>query len=86
MNILYVFAFQALELLSTSRIRRVHVVGRRGPMNVSFTIKELREMVNLEGCTPVFDKQVKRHQKLHFFPLNYVSLLFRLNIPDVRAN
>jgi len=51
---------QALELLKTSTIRRVHVVGRRGPMHVAFTIKELREMVNLQGCTPKFDKQMFR--------------------------
>ena len=49
---------QALELLKTSTINRVHVVGRRGPLQVAFTIKELREMVNLQGCTPVFDKEV----------------------------
>lgn len=49
---------QALELLKTSTINRVHVVGRRGPLQVSFTIKELREMVNLQGCTPVFDREV----------------------------
>ena len=47
---------EALDLLKNSRIRRVHVVGRRGPLDVSFTIKELREMVNLQGCTPRFDR------------------------------
>ncbi len=30
-------------------------VGRRGPLHVSFTIKELREMVNLPGCVPIFN-------------------------------
>lgn len=42
----------ALAQLATSRIKRVFVIGRRGPLQVSFTIKELREMVNLEGCIP----------------------------------
>ena len=35
--------------------RNVYVVGRRGPLHVAFTIKELREMVHLPGCRPVFD-------------------------------
>ncbi|KAK6719081.1 hypothetical protein SNK05_002216 [Fusarium graminearum] len=39
---------KALEALSRSRIKRVHVVGRRGPMQASFTIKEVRELMNLK--------------------------------------
>ncbi|KAH8705651.1 putative NADPH-adrenodoxin reductase Arh1 [Talaromyces proteolyticus] len=37
----------ALEALAKSRIKRVHVVGRRGPMQASFTIKEVRELLQL---------------------------------------
>ena len=37
----------ALETLRQSRIRHVILVGRRGPIQVSFTIKELRELVPL---------------------------------------
>ncbi|EGF78333.1 hypothetical protein BATDEDRAFT_26930 [Batrachochytrium dendrobatidis JAM81] len=37
----------AIEVLSSSRIRHVHVVGRRGPVHVSFTSKEFRELVAL---------------------------------------
>ncbi|KAG5999952.1 hypothetical protein E4U21_006094 [Claviceps maximensis] len=37
----------ALERLSRSRIKRVHVVGRRGPMQSAFTIKEVRELMRL---------------------------------------
>ncbi|EPS28308.1 hypothetical protein PDE_03254 [Penicillium oxalicum 114-2] len=37
----------ALETLSKSRIRRVRVVGRRGPLQASFTIKEIRELLQL---------------------------------------
>ena len=36
-----------LELRAASRVKRVVIVGRRGPLNVSFTIKELREMIKL---------------------------------------
>lgn len=38
---------QALEALSASRVEQVHVVGRRGPLQAAFTIKELREMLKL---------------------------------------
>lgn len=37
----------ATEALSESRIKRVHVVGRRGPMQAAFTIKEIRELIHL---------------------------------------
>ncbi|CAK7198262.1 NADPH-adrenodoxin reductase [Sporothrix eucalyptigena] len=40
---------EALEALSRSRIKRVHVVGRRGPMQAAFTIKEVRELMKLPG-------------------------------------
>nr|XP_015819225.2 NADPH:adrenodoxin oxidoreductase, mitochondrial isoform X1 [Nothobranchius furzeri] len=42
----------ALEALAQSRVCRVLIVGRRGPMQVASTIKELREMVNLPGTRP----------------------------------
>ncbi|KAI9024479.1 hypothetical protein CLU79DRAFT_791051 [Phycomyces nitens] len=37
----------ALEALSKSRIKHVHVVGRRGPIQAAFTSKELREQMAL---------------------------------------
>ena len=43
----------ALDMIAESKIRRVQIVGRRGPLQVSFTIKELREMTKLPGCRPV---------------------------------
>ncbi|KAM8889153.1 NADPH:adrenodoxin oxidoreductase, mitochondrial [Synchiropus picturatus] len=42
----------ALLALTDSRVRRVLIVGRRGPMQVACTIKELREMVNLPDTRP----------------------------------
>ncbi|XP_024140018.1 NADPH:adrenodoxin oxidoreductase, mitochondrial [Oryzias melastigma] len=42
----------ALEALAASRVRRVWIVGRRGPMQVACTIKELREMATLPGTRP----------------------------------
>ncbi|KAI9706978.1 MAG: NADPH-adrenodoxin reductase [Bogoriella megaspora] len=41
----------ALEALSKSKIRRVQVVGRRGPMQAAFTLKEVRELMNLPNVS-----------------------------------
>ncbi|KEF57532.1 ferredoxin-NADP+ reductase [Exophiala aquamarina CBS 119918] len=45
----------ALEALSQSKIKHVHVVGRRGPMQAAFTIKEVRELLQLDDVnfTPI---------------------------------
>lgn len=44
----------ALEALSKSRIKQVHLVGRRGPLQAAFTIKELREMLKLETVQTIW--------------------------------
>jgi ferredoxin--NADP+ reductase len=41
-------ALHALELLHKSRIRTVHIFGRRGPEHAAFTSPELRELPKLE--------------------------------------
>ncbi|XP_076233204.1 NADPH:adrenodoxin oxidoreductase, mitochondrial-like isoform X2 [Calliopsis andreniformis] len=40
----------ALEQLSRSRVRKVSLIGRRGPLQAAFTIAELREILKLDGC------------------------------------
>lgn len=40
---------QALEALSKSRVTDVKVVGRRGPLQAPYTIKELRELLHMPG-------------------------------------
>lgn len=42
-------ATHALESLARSRVRRVVVIGRRGPVQAAFAVKELREMLDLKG-------------------------------------
>ena len=44
-------AEHALAALAESRIREIHVVGRRGPAQVKFTSKELREFLAIENCS-----------------------------------
>lgn len=47
---------RALSTLSECKIRNVHLVGRRGPLQAAFTIKELREMLNLPNVSTVWRK------------------------------
>lgn len=42
-------ATHAIEQLAESKVRRIHVVGRRGIAQVKFTSKELREIGQIEG-------------------------------------
>lgn len=55
----------ALEALSKSKIKHVHVVGRRGPMQAAFTIKEVRELLHLDDVnfTPIPDDLFPRDLK-----------------------
>ncbi|NWH65005.1 ADRO protein, partial [Geococcyx californianus] len=45
----------SLAALACSKVKRVWLVGRRGPLQVAFTIKELREMINLPGARPILN-------------------------------
>ncbi|VDK65278.1 unnamed protein product [Onchocerca ochengi] len=44
-------ASSILDILSHSQIRHVTIVGRRGLLDVSFTIKEIREQITLPNCS-----------------------------------
>ncbi len=48
-------ARHALEALAESRVREIHLVGRRGPAQAKFTPKELRELGSLPGWQLVLD-------------------------------
>lgn len=50
-------ASHALVALRASRVRQVHVIGRRGPAQARFTNTELRELGQIEDCDPVVDPQ-----------------------------
>ncbi len=41
------------ERLAESRVREVHLIGRRGPEFAKFTTKELRELGELDGVTAI---------------------------------
>ncbi|MBW0461224.1 hypothetical protein O181_000939 [Austropuccinia psidii MF-1] len=42
---------RALEGLAQSRVKQVDIIGRRGPLQVAFTSKELREMLALDNLS-----------------------------------
>src|ERR1700724_2407407 len=44
-----------LEALEASKVRDVHVIGRRGPAQAKFTTKELRELGELSGVDILVD-------------------------------
>ncbi|KAJ1658507.1 NADPH-adrenodoxin reductase, partial [Dispira simplex] len=48
----------ALEHLCRSKIRHVRVVGRRGPAQMQFTTKELREMFRIPGLQLAVDRDL----------------------------
>jgi ferredoxin--NADP+ reductase len=43
----------ALDPLSRSAVKRVHILGRRGPHQASFTLKEVGELGELDRATPL---------------------------------
>lgn len=46
----------SLDALSKSKVNKVTLVGRRGPLQVAFTIKEFREMLKLPEVSTNFYK------------------------------
>lgn len=46
-------AAHALEQLAESKVKEVHVIGRRGPVQAKFTPPEIREIGELDICDPV---------------------------------
>ncbi len=48
-------ANHALERLAESRVREIHVVGRRGPAQAKFTAVELKELMTVQNCQIVIE-------------------------------
>lgn len=79
----------ALATLRCSNVRRVILVGRRGPLEVSFTIKELREMTKLPGVGTVLraedfavvrDKLAGEQTFIHSFLLRPPKQKYRVRL------
>ena len=50
-------ARHALDALAASRVKEIHVIGRRGPAQAKFTNKELKELGELANCDAVVAPQ-----------------------------
>jgi ferredoxin--NADP+ reductase len=50
-------AEHALDALAQSRVREIHVIGRRGPAQAKFTNKELRELGELADADAMIDPE-----------------------------
>lgn len=48
---------QCVNLLKEDHFDEIHIFGRRGPAQASFTNKELREMFEIEGCEVYIAKE-----------------------------
>ncbi len=48
-------AAHALDALAESKIKEIHLVGRRGPVQTKFTPTEIREIGELADCDPIVD-------------------------------
>lgn len=46
---------RALEKLAQSKVKEIHLIGRRGPVQAAFTELELKELGELENCNVVID-------------------------------
>ncbi|XP_028164448.1 NADPH:adrenodoxin oxidoreductase, mitochondrial [Ostrinia furnacalis] len=44
----------ALQTLAESKLKELYLIGRRGPLQVAFTIKELREQLKLKNCLTIW--------------------------------
>ncbi len=47
----------ALNSLAKSMIKNIHIIGRRGPLQTSFSFKDLKELSELNGCTMIVNPE-----------------------------
>lgn len=73
-------AQHALEVLANSRIRDIHMIGRRGPAQAKFTHQELRELGELADCEPVVDAD-----DLELNPASREELANRRNRANIKS-
>jgi len=77
-------AEHALDALAASRVREIHVIGRRGPAQAKFTNKELKELGELANCAAEVDpgalelnaeSQAELEAKANFVSVKNVEIL-----------
>jgi ferredoxin--NADP+ reductase len=71
---------EVLDRLAKSQVRTLHMIGRRGPEHAKFTLKELRELGDLENC----DVSV-RHDEAGDGDVSTLSRQIRGNVEVLRS-
>ena len=69
----------ALEALAASRVREIHVIGRRGPAQAKFTNKELRELGDLANADALLDPR-----SLELNPASVAELEVKTNVVSAK--
>lgn len=68
------------EALAKSRIKRIYIIGRRGPIQTSFTSKELRQLIELSPASMriepdmIFKSYAVNQDSLNNIPRRYARL------------
>jgi len=73
-------ARHALEVLAKSKVRDIHMIGRRGPAQAKFTHQELRELGNLPDCDSIVDSH-----DLALNPASHEELADRSNRANLKS-
>ena len=62
-------ARHSLDKLKKSKVKKVTIIGRRGPAQAAFTIKEFREMCKLDNVSVEFcERDMNQfHKDMQFF-------------------
>ena len=47
----------AQEQLAESKVRNIHIIGRRGPVQAKFSSKELKELKELKNCSNIIEQE-----------------------------
>lgn len=71
-----------MAALSKSQINQVHLVGRRGPLQAAFTIKELREMLKLPGVETRWRKDDFNGDNSLFFQIYFIINNFYIGVQE----
>lgn len=72
-------AAHALEALAASRVREIHVIGRRGPAQAKFTNKELKELGELANADALLDPRA-----LELNPASLAELEVKANVVSAK--
>ncbi|MGR8011951.1 FAD-dependent oxidoreductase [Streptomyces hypolithicus] len=77
----------ALDVLTGSLVRDVHMVGRRGPSQAKFTTKELRELGSLPGAAVVVRREELARDPAYALPETAAALpaVNRRNVEVLRG-